>query len=353
MTIRDLVASTEFALDPFPYYEEWRKAGSVMRMDDEDVWIISGYDEALSALKNTRVFSSRPGLEVSPVLHGADGEAHARVRRLLQPLFAPAIQYGQRDRIREIVAEQFKRIEKRSTFDAALDFADPIALRVASEWLGVREAHAQRIRTIEVIDVTPADIENALIPGGMIAGLLESGELAHAEVAELTGFLLLAGVKTAKQLALFGLIEIARHDFRNVSDDLAALTRELLRLQPPAHVLVRSTTEAVRIGGQDIPDGATIWISLASANRDPSRFDRPNDIIGDRDGPRHLSFAAGPHVCLGSHIGLVEAEEMLAVLLPRSRELLRRAGEPAISFSGPGGAPAVREISSWPMSFDA
>jgi cytochrome P450 len=187
----------------------------------------------------------------------------------------------------------------------------------------------------------------------MIAGLLDNGELSHGEVAELTGFLLLAGVKTAKQLALFGLIEIARHDFRNIGDDLASLTRELLRLQPPAHVLVRSTTEAVHMGGQSIPGHATIWISLASANRDPFRFDRPNEIVSDRDGPRHLSFAAGPHVCLGSHIGLVEAEEMLAVLLPHARRLMQRAEDPMISFSGPGGAPAVREISSWPMSFDA
>jgi len=55
MSTRKLVASDRFAADPYSYYEEWRKRGNVIRLDREDIWILTGYDEAVAALKNARV----------------------------------------------------------------------------------------------------------------------------------------------------------------------------------------------------------------------------------------------------------------------------------------------------------
>jgi cytochrome P450 len=49
--------------------------------------------------------------------------------------------------------------------------------------------------------------------------------------------------------------------------------------------------------------GDVMWLGLASANRDPRKFDNPDEFI--MDGPnvyQHLGFGAGPHRCLGMHL---------------------------------------------------
>jgi cytochrome P450 len=346
-----VLASRRFAASPFEYYEAWRANGDAVRVPRENVWVILGYDAAAAALKDTGTFSSSPGRSLSPALHGADGNTHAKMRRLLQPLFSAERQHSQRPVVRRIVAEALEHAIAARRFDAARDFADRVAMRVACEWLGLSEAEATRIAAMEVGAVSPEDVERASVQGGVIDQLASSGTLSDSALAELAGFFLLAGVKTAKQLVLFGMMEIARQNFRHLEDDPALLTRELLRLEPPVHAVIRRTTAHSTIDGEEIPPGATVWISLAAANRDPSRFDRANDLLTQREGPRHLSFAAGPHVCPGSHLGQIEAEEMLIALIPHMRGLMRSASRPSIVFSGPDGAPALREITSWRMSF--
>ena len=49
-----------------------------------------------------------------------------------------------------------------------------------------------------------------------------------------------------------------------------------------------------------------VWISVAAANRDPRVFDDPVTFDLRRTNVAHLSFAAGPHRCLGAHLARSE-----------------------------------------------
>ena len=53
------------------------------------------------------------------------------------------------------------------------------------------------------------------------------------------------------------------------------------------------------------------------ANRDPSVFDDPNEIVLDRKGNRHFSFGIGVHRCVGSNVARTVFKSMLTAVLDR------------------------------------
>jgi cytochrome P450 len=117
--------------------------------------------------------------------------------------------------------------------------------------------------------------------------------------------------------------------------DIAALLRaepervrdfieEMLRLEAPAQSVLRSPTRDVHIGGVTIPAGATLFVFLASANRDESQFDSPDTVKLDRFASRecrHVAFGYGSHACLGMHLARAEVRIALQTLLPRMHEI--------------------------------
>ena len=53
------------------------------------------------------------------------------------------------------------------------------------------------------------------------------------------------------------------------------------------------------------------------ANRDPSVFDEPNEVVMDRKGNRHFSFGIGVHRCVGSNVARTVFKSMLTAVLDR------------------------------------
>ena len=79
----------------------------------------------------------------------------------------------------------------------------------------------------------------------------------------------------------------------------------MLRWEAPAWPS-RRTTRAVRIGGIDIPEDEMILLAFSAANHDAGEFDNPDVVDLDRHPNRHLTFSAGPHRCIGSHLARLE-----------------------------------------------
>ncbi len=90
--------------------------------------------------------------------------------------------------------------------------------------------------------------------------------------------------------------------------------------------------------------GDRILCSIPSADREVATFGEKADF--ERDNNPHLTFATGPHRCLGSHI----ARHEFAVALEIWHELIpnyRIAADPRIEFSGP-----VFAIENLPLVWD-
>ena len=57
-------------------------------------------------------------------------------------------------------------------------------------------------------------------------------------------------------------------------------------------------------------------VSLTAANRDPATFAAPDEFDLARPNARaHLTFAQGPHACVGIHLARLEAQSALNAAL--------------------------------------
>ena len=68
----------------------------------------------------------------------------------------------------------------------------------------------------------------------------------------------------------------------------------------------RRATRDVVLGGVHISEGDQLITPLCAANWDTAEFGNPEELDIERRPNRHLSFGAGVHRCLGSHLGRVE-----------------------------------------------
>jgi cytochrome P450 len=93
---------------------------------------------------------------------------------------------------------------------------------------------------------------------------------------------------------------------------------EALRWEGPTTSTWRYASRDATIAGVSVKQGTIINIVLASANRDPRKYEDQDrfDIFRSR-AVRHLAFASGPHVCIGQHLAKVEMTRALNALLDR------------------------------------
>ncbi|MEE9416393.1 MAG: cytochrome P450 [Acidimicrobiales bacterium] len=116
---------------------------------------------------------------------------------------------------------------------------------------------------------------------------------------------------------------------------------EVIRYESPQIGWRRIAVEDTSVGGVDIPKGTRIFMSLGSANHQPSEFDNPTEFDMFRVNSRNnISFGKGNHYCLGAKMARFEARVALEVITQRLPSL-RLADEqhldriPNVSFRGP------------------
>jgi cytochrome P450 len=104
-------------------------------------------------------------------------------------------------------------------------------------------------------------------------------------------------------------------------DDLTLVPRaidELIRWETPGPFSTpRVAVESIDYGGTVLPAGSTVLLAIAAANRDPRRYERPDEIDIDRPPGQHLGFGLGAHYCPGSSLARLELDVALTALISR------------------------------------
>ena len=103
----------------------------------------------------------------------------------------------------------------------------------------------------------------------------------------------------------------------------------------------RRATDDLELGGDRIARGEVVYLALGSANRDPLRFEAPDDLDLARPVNRHLSFGQGPHYCIGAALARMEAQAAFGALLYGAREVRLIEDRPRFRVN-----PALRGLES-------
>jgi cytochrome P450 len=162
---------------------------------------------------------------------------------------------------------------------------------------------------------------------GIVNGLLQmriDGEPApDLEILGNLGLVIGGGFDTTTALTAHSLEWLSEHPderdrlSKNRDTLLDPATEEFLRYFTPAAGDGRTFSDDVEINGNQFKEGERLWISWAMANRDPSVFADPDDVVLDRKGNRHFSFGIGVHRCVGSNVARTVFKSMLTAVLDR------------------------------------
>jgi 4-methoxybenzoate monooxygenase (O-demethylating) len=109
---------------------------------------------------------------------------------------------------------------------------------------------------------------------------------------------------------------------------------ETLRMWPPVPLMGRTTPQPTELAGQRIEAEQKVFVLIGAANRDPRRWERPDEFDVTRSTTGQLGFGLGPHFCVGHAIARLEAEVVMSTLLDRV-ERIELDGEP------------TRELNNW------
>jgi cytochrome P450 len=128
----------------------------------------------------------------------------------------------------------------------------------------------------------------------------------------LSCFLLLfmAGLDTVASQSSYMIRHLATHpeDRKRIVEDPSIIPHaieEMLRAFPIVQT-ARKVTRDEEFHGRPLKAGDMASFPLSMAGRDENAFPNAKEVDFDREDVRHISFGAGPHRCLGSHLARQE-----------------------------------------------
>jgi cytochrome P450 len=367
--VRTYPFSEPVDLEVDPTYAQVRRDEPVCRVHlpyGGDGWLVTSHAGVRTVLSDPRFSrAAAAGREVPRIvpyllppglLASMDPPEHTRIRKLVSGAFTMRRIAELRPRIEQITHDLLDALQP--PVDLLPSFAVPLPTIVIGEMLGVPPADQEQLRdwTDRILRVTPMadeELANAAVElTGYLSALLaerrknqtddvmsalldasdEHGRLSERELVLLVFFILTASYDTTtKQLANSIYVLLNHPDkWAALHADLElvpAAVDELLRYIPlvSAGSNTRIAIEDVQVEGVTIRAGEAVIFSAASANRDPSVFERPDELDFSRTENRHLSFSHGLHHCLGTHLARLTLQIALATLVKRCPDL-RLAG---------------------------
>jgi cytochrome P450 len=356
----------EINADPYPSYERLRESAPIYHNERYDFWALSRHADVHEALLNWETFSNtrsdildiiKAGVQLPPgVILFEDPPLHTTHRGLMSRVFTPRRMAALENQVREYCVRCLDPLVGTKAFDIVAELASMLPMRVIGMLLGIPEQDqiAVRNKTDAELRTKPgqpmAVREEAVANGEMFADYIEwraehpsddlmtqllnaefedeHGELrtlTREEVLTYTAVVAGAGNETTGRLIGWLAKVLAEHpdQRRAVYEDrslIPSVIDETLRFEPTGHATARYVVKDVDYYGTTVPAGSAILLLVASANRDPRRYERPDVYDIHRADVQHLTFGFGLHYCLGANLARLEGRVALNELLNRFPE---------------------------------
>jgi cytochrome P450 len=326
----------------------FRQAGDVFEYDG--AWFLTSPEAVQYAHRHPELFSSARAFDMlgSPlplIPIASDPPDHVRYRRILDPMLAPRVVNAMEDELRRQVGDLIDAFADKGQCEIMADLARLYPTQVFLTLFGLPLTDRDRfIGWVEVINEQASLVGDAPSPelleaAGGLFGYLQgyvdekkarpgddmlsriltlNGDDAwtNEEVLGLCFLFTLAGLDTVTASIGFLLHHLATNPAlrdKVVADPslVGPVIEEVLRLELPAPLTPRVTMADVEVCGHHIPAGSHVQLVIAAANRDPTKFDHPDQIDLEQSDRGHLGFGGGIHRCLGSHLARRELRLVL------------------------------------------
>lgn len=353
---------------------------------DEQIgaWCAYGFAEVEQILGDHETFSAKTAAYAAvqvdeKFLQGdisqMDPPEQTKYRKLIGHAFTPRVIAELEPRIVRITDELLDAVAQKGSFELVADLAYPLPVRVIGDMLGLdaKDYDLFRGAAFDIIDnmsgldfvaggdgiedqIHAAEARLKPLLDYMLDQVLarrrkpredlltyliqaeQDGErLTDTEVVNIANVLLITGHITSTMMVgnTMACLDTERDKLARVRDDRSLVPtaiEEALRLMPPAATLSRATTRPVELAGVTIPADQMILPWVSAANRDPLRFERPNEFLPDRNPNPHIVFGHGVHFCLGARLARLEGRIAINALLDRFPDFTADPDRPTAFF---------------------
>lgn len=367
----------EFLQNPYPTLNSVREQTPIFRQakdkDGQEMWFITRHNDIHRALRDRRlgrsfehvlthhdIGATPPPIEWKPFtdlerwsILQLEPPEHTRIRTLLSREFTPKRVAGLQPRMVEIIDDLLDAADPTS-FELLTDFAQPFSLRVMCDLLGAPFEDRQQLldwshRIVKMYELTTSGDEIAAairasreftewtrelirerrkkptadLVSGLCAVETEDGKLSDDEIISTVVLLLNAGHEATVNTLGNGIVALLEHRdqwARLVQGDVDHRTapEELFRFDSPLQLFERWVlADEFEVAGQTVGRGEKIAMLFGSANRDPRKWDQPNDFDIGRGDPTHVTFGWGLHHCIGAPLARLEVSTALERLTER------------------------------------
>jgi cytochrome P450 len=346
-------ADPAWVADPYPIWKHLRQTCPVAHSDRYGgAWLPVTHEFVSEVAYDTEHFTSRsvvmselrPGPDDLPAPIGtappitSDPPFHGIARRMLLPAFGPKRIAALESYTRGLCKELLDQTTGQPQFDAALDYAQHIPVRVIVQMLGFPQEDADIFRRfihqiMEDIDLPPEE-RLAVVDGGemeeymnlqiedhqahprddltsfLLEAEIDGNKLVPDHVRGTMVLLMIAGIDTTWSAIGASLWHLAQNpgDRRRLAaepDLMETAVEELLRAYAPV-TMARLVAQDYDFHGAQLKEGDWLLLPFPSANRDPEAFADPDVVKLDRQNNRHAAFGLGIHRCLGSNLARME-----------------------------------------------
>jgi cytochrome P450 len=382
---RDYFSDYEILRDPYAFFNTLRDNGPIFKPPGKDYYIVTGFEETLEVLRNHETFSAvislqgagaplpfaPEGSDINAQIEenrqhfagwdqvvNMDDDRHTKLRALINTLFVPSRLKASEEFIDKYCEDMVGKAVANGKVELISAIATPFVTMVVADLLGVPMEDRQVFMDAIASAPPPGSLDGGnpmegenhpfAVMGKYFFGYVADRkanpqddiltELAHAtymdgtkpevyDIVQLGMFMFGAGQDTSAKLlgnSMKYLVEMPelQDQLRTDPKLIPGFLEEVLRIEGSTKQTARLARKDAEVGGVKIPAGSKLLVALSAANRDPKRWENPNELVlGRKKILEHVGFGRGKHVCAGAPLARAEVRIIMEKFLASTSKI--------------------------------